>query len=103
MTEFPVLETKRLRLRQITRADAHSILKYLSDQEVMKYYGLEPFKSVDDALNEITWYQSIYEKKTGIRWGITLKGQEKIIGSCGFLNIDNEDFGIELCIYLNKL
>ncbi|PMC35919.1 N-acetyltransferase [Bacillus sp. UMB0899] len=105
MTEqnkFPVLETKRLRLRQITTADANDILKYLSDQEVMKYYGLEPFNSINDALNEISWYQSIFEKKTGIRWGITIKGQEKMIGSCGFLNIVSEHFRCDIGIELSK-
>lgn len=105
MTEqnkFPVLETKRLRLRQITTADANDILKYLSDQEVMKYYGLEPFKSINDALNEISWYQSIFEKKTGIRWGITIKGQEKMIGSCGFLNIVSEHFRCDIGIELSR-
>lgn len=105
MTEqnkFPVLETKRLRLRQITPADANAILKYLSDTEVMKYYGLEPFNSVNDALNEISWYQSILEKKTGIRWGISIKGQEEIIGSCGFLNIVSEHFRTDIGIELSK-
>ena len=97
---FPVLETDRLILRQVTKDDAEDMLTYLSDQEVMKHYGLEPFTSTDDALDEISWYQSILEKQTGIRWGITLKGQDKVIGSCGFLNIAAEhcrsDVGYEL-------
>src|SRR5699024_11285570 len=74
---FPVLETERLILRQVTKNDANSLLTYLSDIDVMKYVGLEPFKSIDDALDEISWYKSIFEKGTGIRWGISLKGQEE--------------------------
>lgn len=81
---FPVLETNRLVLRQVTNDDANDMLCYLSDEVVMKYYGLEPFKSIADAMDEISWYQSIFENKTGIRWGITLKG--RVIGSCGFHN-----------------
>ena len=73
---FPILETERLILRQVTKDDANSLLKYLSDKEVMKYFGLEPFKTIDDALDEISWYKSIFEKRTGIRWGITLKNQQ---------------------------
>lgn len=99
---FPVLETDRLILRQVTSNDANSLLTYLSDIDVMKYVGLEPFKSIDDVLDEISWYNSIFEKETGIRWGISLKGQEKIIGSCGFLNRVAEHYRAELGFELSK-
>ncbi|MDI7741076.1 GNAT family protein [Lysinibacillus fusiformis] len=98
--EFPVLETERLILREIEERDAGSILDYLKDPEVMKYYGLEPFTSVNDALDEIAWYNSILKEQTGIRWGITIKGTDKVIGSCGFLNTVfthyRTDIGFEL-------
>jgi len=66
----------------------------------MKHYGLEPFQSVEDALNEISWYESILDENTGIRWGITLKEENKVIGSCGFLEMVDQhhrsDIGFEL-------
>lgn len=83
---FPIIKTKRLILREIVAEDAGNILKYLSDKEVMKHYGLEPFTTVEDASKEIAWYKLILSGKSGIRWGITLKEQDDIIGSCGFLN-----------------
>src|SRR5690606_30509351 len=49
MNCFTVIETDRLLLRELTDEDASSILVYLSDDEVMKYYGLEPFTSLNDA------------------------------------------------------
>ena len=100
VSAFPILETDRLILRQVTQDDANSLLKYLSDKDVMKYVGLEPFKSIDDALDEISWYTSIVENSTGIRWGITLKDQGEVIGSCGFLNLASQhhrsEIGVEL-------
>ncbi|CEG25325.1 GNAT family N-acetyltransferase [Bacillus sp. B-jedd] len=99
---FPVLETKRLILRKVTKDDANSILKYLSNEEVMKYYGLEPFKSINDALDEIAWYQSLQNNKTGIRWGITLKEQGDVIGSCGFHNIVSHHFRTEIGFELSE-
>jgi len=97
---FPILKTNRLVLRQINESDANSILNYLSDKEVMKFYGLEPFQTIEDALDEISWYQSILNEKTGIRWGITLKEENEVIGSCGFLNMVPQhartDIGYEL-------
>src|SRR5699024_599050 len=100
--DFPILETERLTLRRVTQEDASDLLAYLSDVDVMKYYGLESFKSIYDALDEISWYNSIFEKGTGIRWGITLKGQEKIIGSCGFFNRVAQHYRAELGFELSK-
>lgn len=99
---FPILETKRLVLRKITKEDANSILRYLADEEVMKYYGLEPFKSIEDALDEISWYETIQNNKRGIRWGITLKGQGTVIGSCGFHNHAAQHFRSEIGFELSK-
>ncbi|WP_449536417.1 GNAT family N-acetyltransferase [Ferdinandcohnia sp. Marseille-Q9671] len=101
-TIFPVIETDRLILRQITKDDAESILVYLSNKDVMKHYGLEPFTSIDEALDEVSWYQSIFEKKTGIRWGITLKEEGTVIGSCGFLNIAQQHSRSEVGFELSK-
>jgi [ribosomal protein S5]-alanine N-acetyltransferase len=99
---FPVIETKRLVLREVTNEDAYSILDYLSDEEVMKYYGLEPFNSIQDAIDEISWYQSIQNNKTGIRWGITLKDKGVVIGSCGFHKISSQHFRTEIGFELSK-
>lgn len=102
MNAFPTLETKRLRLREIEEKDAASILEYLSDQEVMKHYGLEPFQTLKEVFDEISWYQSTLKQKTGIRWGITLKEEDVVIGSCGFLNIASEHSRSEIGYELHK-
>ncbi|MEK5038348.1 GNAT family N-acetyltransferase [Sporosarcina sp. FSL K6-3457] len=83
---FPIIETERLILRQVTTEDATDMFAYLSDQDVVEPMGLDPFETVKDVWDEIGWYTSIYEEGTGIRWGITLKDSGKVIGSCGFLN-----------------
>ncbi|MGE7603403.1 GNAT family N-acetyltransferase [Peribacillus sp. NPDC097675] len=99
---FPTLETDRLLLRKVTEEDASSVLKYLSDSEVMKHIGLAPFATIEEALDEISWYQSIFEKGTGIRWGITLKEQGEVIGSCGFLNRAPQHYRAEIGTELRK-
>jgi [ribosomal protein S5]-alanine N-acetyltransferase len=99
---FPIIKTKRLILREIVAEDAGNILKYLSDKEVMKHYGLEPFTTVEDASNEIAWYKSILNEKSGIRWGITLEEQDDIIGSCGFLNRVHNHYRAEIGYELSK-
>lgn len=94
------LSTNRLMLRRVTADDAPHMLSYLSKPEVVCHMGLDSFTSLDDALEEIAWYDSIVEDGTGMRWGITLTGQDKVIGSCGFLNVSAKhqraEIGFEL-------
>lgn len=99
---FPVIETERLILRKVTEADAASLMKYLADEEVMKYYGMEPFQTIEDALDEIKWYDSLIAEESGIRWGITLKGIDEVIGSCGFHRLVPQHNRIEIGFELSK-
>lgn len=100
--EFPEIETKRLLLREVTPDDANDMFAYLSDENVVKHMGLDPFETLDDAIDEINWYRSIYEEGTGIRWGITLKDSGKVIGSCGFLNRNTKHHRTEIGYELSK-
>ncbi|WP_342511982.1 GNAT family protein [Sporosarcina sp. FSL K6-1522] len=100
--EFPIIETTRLILREVTAADANDMLCYLSDKDVVKPMGLEPFQTVKEVWDEIRWYKSIYDEGTGIRWGITLKNSGKVIGSCGFLNRLRKHYRAEVGYELSK-
>lgn len=83
-THFPHLTTNRLLLRQIRPADAEALFATLSDQEVVKLYGHLPHQSLDDTHELIRQIQARYARREAIRWGITLKGEDTVIGSCSF-------------------
>ncbi|MCH4825391.1 GNAT family N-acetyltransferase [Planococcus halocryophilus] len=100
--KFPVIETDRLILREVVKEDAADMFRYLSDKDVMKHMGLKTFKTENEALDEIGWYQTIFTEATGIRWGITLKEEGKVIGSCGFFNMHPEHSRTEIGYELNK-
>ncbi|MEF2094719.1 GNAT family protein [Bacillus sp. CFBP9009] len=99
---FPLIETKRLILREVTIEDANDMFKYLSDTDVVKPMGLDPCQTVNDVWDEIKWYESIFEEGSGIRWGITLKNSGKVIGSCGFLNMVSKHHRAEIGYELTK-
>ncbi|MGU3372645.1 GNAT family N-acetyltransferase, partial [Bacillus mycoides] len=61
MNKFPIIETERLILKEVTPEDANDMYKYLSDKDVVKHMGLEPYESPNDVLSEIRWYKSILE------------------------------------------
>jgi ribosomal-protein-alanine N-acetyltransferase len=53
MSEFPVIHTKRLTLRKPTYDDVPLLLELSQDDEVMLYYGIEPFKEEKQSRDEI--------------------------------------------------
>ncbi|MEY8758303.1 GNAT family N-acetyltransferase [Chryseobacterium tongliaoense] len=93
---FPVLETERLSLRQLTQNDAEDLFEYFSLDEVMEYYDLETFTRLQDAENLINHFNTQFENKKGFRWAIELKSEKKVIGTCGYHNWFHEHFKAEL-------
>lgn len=83
---YPVLETERLLLRQLTPDDAEDLFAYFSLDEVMEFYDLETFKTLEDAQNIITYFNDEFEKGKGFRWALELKSEKKVIGTCGYHN-----------------
>jgi [ribosomal protein S5]-alanine N-acetyltransferase len=83
-TSFPRIETPRLLLRQIHPEDAEAIYATFSDEAVMAFYGMLPHRSVEDSRALIERQHHWYAQREGIRWGITRKGEDTVIGSCGF-------------------
>ena len=81
---FPVLETKRLLLRQITLADAENLFSFFSDPQVMRFYDCEAFASIQEAIGIIQRFAEWFERQNGFRWGIALKTEPAtLIGTCG--------------------
>jgi ribosomal-protein-alanine N-acetyltransferase len=87
-THFPSLSTNRLDLRQIQPQDAEDLFATFSDEEAMQFYGHEPHRSLDDTHALIEQIQVRYNRREAIRWGITLKGEDRVLGSCGFHHFD---------------
>lgn len=81
---FPILETKRLILREITLQDAASIYEYLSMLEVTRYYGRENLENLEQAEEIVALFDMNYRERRGIRWGIVRKDTGQFIGTVGF-------------------
>ncbi|HEY0755728.1 MAG TPA: GNAT family N-acetyltransferase [Ktedonobacteraceae bacterium] len=99
---FPELSTARLHLRQIQLADAEDLFATFSDEEVMEFYGHLPHTSVEDSRKLIRQQHQWYDQHEGMRWGITLKGIDKVIGSCGFYLFDWQSRHAETGYELNR-
>lgn len=82
---FPVLETPRLRLRQIVPEDAPAILDIFSDDDVTRYYDLYSYRTLDEAHELVAFFTESFEVERGIRWGIARKEDDHLIGTCGYV------------------
>lgn len=103
---FPEIITDRLRLREITRADAQNIYDILSHPEVVKYDSFERFTSINQAEDLIKIFDEKFRERKAIFWGISYKEEERLIGFCK-LEIDipevRGDYGYDLNFnYWNK-
>lgn len=81
---FPILETERLLLREITIDDAKDIFACFSNENVTRYYGQEKLEDIKQAETFVDFFAKSYTEKRGIRWGIEIKGTQGIIGTIGF-------------------
>lgn len=96
-SQFPTLETDRLVLRQLKYEDGEVIQAYFTE-ELAKYYDWWP-KTIADGRGFVRFFKTGYEEEQSIRWGITLKPYDKVIGTCGFSDFDHfsrAELGYEL-------
>lgn len=82
---FPVLETPRFRLRQLNAADAEAVFQVYSDPEVTRYYDLDTFTDLHQAQSLISRQSSRFQQKAGLRWGVTFKEEDAVIGTVGLM------------------
>ena len=84
-SEFPKLTTERLVLRQVQHSDAADVLVSFGDYEVQKFNG--PVLDLDGVHDMITnEMRAGYEKKKSLSWGITRRGEDRVMGMIGLWN-----------------
>ena len=83
---FPDLHKTRLDLVEIRQEHLEDIFKLFSDCRVTRFYNVVVLTEQSEAQKYIDWFSNRFADKAGIRWGISLKGQNHIIGTIGFNN-----------------
>ena len=83
-SQFPLLETERLRLREIVHRDTEAIFAIRGDYEVTKYNSGAPYQHLSQAEDLIHGMADSFILRDEIRWGITLKPDDTVIGMVGY-------------------
>ncbi len=81
---FVSLETPRLTLRRITLDDTDAIFDLFSDDRVTPFMDIETLTEREQAAATIREFEEMYTSRSGIRWGIVRKENDRLIGTCGY-------------------
>ena len=79
---FPTLTTERLTLREVVADDADDVFAFRADAEVQRY-NLIPMRDRREALTLVRTMRGWYVSRYAIQWGITLRGENRVLGLCG--------------------
>lgn len=90
-SRFPVLETGRLRLRELVPDDAPALLAIHGDPEAMRWFGHEPLRELAAARGLVQAFAAWRRTGTGTRWGIERKSDGRLLGSCGLFDWERDD------------
>ena len=92
-SEFPIIETERILLREMTPDDATVLLKLFGNPEVVKFLEMNPLRTISQANEWLKWMKSFFASRGGIRWVVVLKDgtpSGTVIGSAGLGGWDRE-------------
>jgi len=84
LDNFPPLETERLQLRPLTADDLDFVFHHFANPDIHRYlFDEEPVSTRAQAQAIIEFYTEPKEKLYN-RWVLTLKSEERPIGTCGY-------------------
>jgi len=81
---FPLLETERLVLREHRLLDQEAVFSVFADEAVTRHYLVAPFTEMAQAQRVVQRRIDRFYAGKGIRWAITRRGEDVLLGSCGF-------------------
>ncbi len=99
---FPTLETERLVLREVTDNDVQDLFVLRSSTDMMKFIDRPLATELNDAQKLIDIIKDLLSKNEGITWAISLKGEDRMIGTFGFWRIDKAHYRTEIGYLLHK-
>lgn len=89
-TPFPNLTTDRLYLRQVNTKDENDIFLLRSDEEVSKFLDRPIATAIEEVQKFIGKINDGIHRDEWILWAITLKGEDRLMGTICLWNISRE-------------
>ncbi|OWV28986.1 GNAT family N-acetyltransferase [Halomonas campaniensis] len=93
---YPVIETKRLKLRPLLLSDSKSLLEIFSDPAVMKYWNTAPWMGMQDALDFVNSSNDSMRRQESLVLGVCLKSTGELAGKCMLFSYDRNSRRAEI-------
>ena len=93
---MPDLVTPLLRLRRLTMRDAQDIYRYSRDPEVARHVLWDPHRSIGDSRAYLRYMLRRYRSHEPASWGIEYLETGRIIGTIGFMWIQEDNNAAEV-------
>ena len=98
-TDFPIIKTDRLLLRQFTESDLENVFKGLSHPDIIKYYGVS-FKTLEETQEQMNFFADLEKNETGIWWAICSLDNKTFYGAGGLNSLSKEHKKAEIGFWL---
>ena len=96
LTYMPDLMTPRLRIRRLTMRDAQDIYRCSRDPEVARHVLWDAHRSIGDSRAYLRYMLRRYRAHEPASWGIELLETGRVIGTIGFMWIQDENASAEV-------
>lgn len=93
---LPTIAAGRIVLRELTDDDVPALFEIFSHPEVMRYWSYPPLKSTAQAQALLERIRESFRKQDLFQWGIALKNENRIIGTCTLLEYDAQNRRAEI-------
>ncbi len=100
-SNIPNLKTDRLILRQIIPSDCKDIYEYSRIKDVTKYLLWNRHESIEYTKYYINSVRRLYKKGEFYDWAVVIKESGKMIGTCGFTEINQTHLRAEVGYVIN--
>ena len=98
-TEFPIIKTERLLLRQFADSDLENVFNGLSHPEIIKYYGVS-FQTLEATKEQMVFFADLEKNETGIWFAVCSADNKTFYGAGGLNNLSKEHKKAEIGFWL---
>ena len=100
-SNIPTLETERLVLRKLAVSDCFDMYEYSRKPETSEFLAWSPHLDLEYTKAYLQNLKSHYALGMFYDWAVVLKGEDKMIGTCGFTNIYPQNDSAEIGYVIN--
>lgn len=95
-TDFPIIKTDRITMRQILKEDAERIFEMRANPRTNRFIFRPEMEEPKNAVELVAKVEEGYRNKSVLAWAGILRDGNRIIGTCGFNSISHQNLRAEI-------